>query len=170
MQNQKKQKHPAEDSSSLSCFWLRPDCGIISEFLSLQNHHDFMRGNCALAQYLPSALAQRKIDDRRRQRAARWPPSMISGMRSPIWSRTQAAWVHSDAPCRLAAVAVIGKPNRSTTARAMGASGTRRATFPVLAVDRRGSLVPARTMMVSGPGQKRSASLSSLGSESRASS
>ena len=24
------------------------------------------------------------------------PPSIISGMRSPIWSRTQAAWVHSD--------------------------------------------------------------------------
>ena len=38
------------------------------------------------------------------------PPSTMSGMRSPIWSRTQAAWVHSDAPCRLAAVAVMGRP------------------------------------------------------------
>ena len=35
---------------------------------------------------------------------------MMSGMRSPIWSRTQAAWVHSDAPCRLAEVAVMGRP------------------------------------------------------------
>jgi hypothetical protein len=52
----------------------------------------------------------------------------------------------------------------------MAASGTRKATLPVLAVERKGSLVPARTMMVSGPGQKRSASLSSSGSVSRASS
>ena len=42
---------------------------------------------------------------------------MISGMRSPIWSRTQAALVHSAAPCKFADVAVIGSPKRSTTAR-----------------------------------------------------
>ena len=68
------------------------------------------------------------------------PPSMISGMRSPIWSRTHAACVHSCAPCRLAEVAVMGNPNRSTTARGMAASGTRRATFPVFAVERRRQL------------------------------
>src|SRR5208283_1770623 len=98
------------------------------------------------------------------------PPSMMSGIRSPIWSRTAAALVHSAAPCRLAEVAVMGRPRRSTTAHGMAASGTRRATLPVLAVERNGSLVPARTMMVSGPGQKRSASLSSSGSVSRANS
>ncbi len=51
------------------------------------------------------------------------PPSMMSGMRSPIWSRTQAAWVHSAAPCRLAEVAVMGSPKRSTTARGNGCVG-----------------------------------------------
>ncbi len=34
----------------------------------------------------------------------------------------------------------------------MAASGTRKATLPVLAVERSGSLVPARTIIVSGPG------------------
>jgi len=66
--------------------------------------------------------------------------------------------VHSDAPWRLAEVAVIGSPKLSTTARGMAASGTRKATLPVLAVERSGSLQPAFTMMVSGPGQKRRAS------------
>jgi len=37
------------------------------------------------------------------------PPSTMSGMRSPIWSRTAAAWVHSWAPCRFAEVAVMGE-------------------------------------------------------------
>jgi hypothetical protein len=64
----------------------------------------------------------------------------------------------------------MGRPKRSTTARGMAASGTRRATLPVFAVERRGSLVPARTIMVSGPGQKRSASLSIMGSALRTSS
>src|SRR5208283_3365966 len=98
------------------------------------------------------------------------PPSTMSGMRSPIWSRTQAALVHSEAPRRLAEVAVMGSPRRSTTARGMAASGTRRATLPVLAVERSGSLLPARTMMVSGPGQKCSANLSKCAPVSRASS
>ena len=49
------------------------------------------------------------------------PPSIMSGMRSPIWSRTAAAWVHSAAPCRFAEVAVMGNPKRSTTARGMAA-------------------------------------------------
>jgi len=89
-------------------------------------------------------------------------------MRSPIWSRTHAACVHSCAPCRLAEVAVIGQPEALNYSSRIAASGTLSATFPVFAVDRKGSLVPARTIIVSGPGQKRSASLSSNGSVSRA--
>ena len=57
-------------------------------------------------------------------------------------------------------VAVIGNPNSVTTARQIGASGTRSATLPVLAVTRSGSLLPAFTTMVSGPGQNFSASRS----------
>ena len=45
----------------------------------------------------------------------------------------------------------MGRPSSATTARQMGASGTRSATLPVLAVTRRGSLLPAFTTMVRGP-------------------
>ena len=64
----------------------------------------------------------------------------------------------------------MGRPSSETTARQMGASGTRRATLPVLAVTRKGSLLPALTMMVSGPGQNFSASRSNSGPMERASS
>src|SRR5579885_188936 len=98
------------------------------------------------------------------------PPSTITGMRSPIWSRTQAAWVHSGAPCKLAEVAVTGRPKVCVTARGMAASGIRKATLPVLAVTRRGSRELALTISVRGPGQKRSANRSKFASSSRASS
>lgn len=75
--------------------------------------------------------------------------------------------MHSEAPCRFADVAVIGRPKRSTTARGMAASGTRKATLPVLAVERRGSLLLARTMIVRGPGQNLSARRSIIESASR---
>jgi hypothetical protein len=81
---------------------------------------------------------------------------------------TQSAQVHSGMPRRLAEVAVMGRPRPATTARAMAASGTRRATLPVLAVTRRGRRAPALTTMVSGPGQKRSARRSKAVSMSRA--
>jgi len=64
----------------------------------------------------------------------------------------------------------MGRPSFLTTARQMAVSGTRSATLPVLAVTRRGSLLPALTMMVSGPGQKRSARRSKSESMLRASS
>ncbi len=41
------------------------------------------------------------------------PPSMISGIRSPIWSRTQAAWVHSGSPLQ------IGRGCRDRQAKAL---------------------------------------------------
>ena len=71
---------------------------------------------------------------------------------------------------RLAEVAVMGRPRRLTTARGMAASGTRRARLPVLAVTRRGSLEPALTTMVNGPGQNFSARRSKAESSWRASS
>ena len=97
------------------------------------------------------------------------PPSMISGMRSPIWSRTQAAWVHSDAPCRLAAVAVIGQPETLHHRPRNGRVG--HAQSHVAGV-RRG----AQRQLGAGAhndgqraGPEASASLSSIGSVSRAS-
>src|SRR6185437_10736130 len=83
------------------------------------------------------------------------PPSIIMPMRFCNWSRTSTAVVHSAAPLRLAEVAVMGMPAALITATGMAAAGMRRATLPVLAVTLRGSLEAARTMMVSGPGQKR---------------
>ena len=64
----------------------------------------------------------------------------------------------------------MGRPRAATTARGMAASGTRRARLPVLAVTRRGSLEPALTMMVRGPGQNFSARRSKAESIWRASS
>jgi len=64
----------------------------------------------------------------------------------------------------------MGRPSLLTTARQMAVSGTRKATLPVLAVTRRGSLLPALTTMVRGPGQKRSASRSKSESRVRANS
>ena len=96
------------------------------------------------------------------------PPSTMRGILLPNCSRTQLAWVHSGRPRRLAEVAVMGRPSLVTTAREMAASGTRRATLPVLAVTRRGSLEPALTMMVRGPGQNFSARRSKAVSISRA--
>ena len=61
--------------------------------------------------------------------------------------------MHSDAPLRLADVAVIGIAAAVTTASGIFAFGTRRATLPVLAVTFSGRRDPAFTMMVSGPGQ-----------------
>src|SRR5271166_2946886 len=87
-----------------------------------------------------------------------WPPSTMRGRQSPNWSRTSWAFVHSDAPCRFADVAVIGEPTARMIASGTCAEGTRRATFPVLAVTLSGSFGSALTMMVSGPGQKRRAS------------
>ena len=66
------------------------------------------------------------------------PPSTMRGIWSPSWARTKWASVHSGMPRRLAEVAVMGTPRPETTARAMAASGTRRATLPVLAVTRSG--------------------------------
>jgi hypothetical protein len=114
--------------------------------------------------------AQREIDDGGGQRVA--GGTAVDDQRNAVADLVADAGARGALrrPCRLAEVAVMGSPKRSTTARGIAASGTRRATLPVLAVERSGSLVPARTMMVSGPGQKRSASLSSSGSVSRASS
>src|SRR6202166_223607 len=81
------------------------------------------------------------------------PPSTIMLMRPCSWSRTCSALVHSEAPLRLADVAVIGMAAAATTANGILAWGTRNATLPVLAVTLRGSRDPAFTMMVSGPGQ-----------------
>src|SRR5581483_8526306 len=81
------------------------------------------------------------------------PPSTMIGTRMPSCSRTAAAVVHSDSPLRLAEVAVIGMAAAFTTSSGSFALGTRRATLPVLAVTLSGSLEPAFTMMVSGPGQ-----------------
>ena len=64
---------------------------------------------------------------------------------------------------------MIGSPSLRTTARQIGASGTRKATLPVLAVTRSGNLEPARTMIVKGPGQNFSASRSKPLSMPRAS-
>src|SRR5271170_6552586 len=87
------------------------------------------------------------------------PPSTMMEIRSCNWSRTASAVVHSDSPLRLAEVAVIGIPAACTTASGILALGTRSATLPVLAVTFNGSRDAALTMMVSGPGQKRRASL-----------
>src|SRR5579863_2542829 len=81
------------------------------------------------------------------------PPSTIMLMRPCSWSRTCSALVHSEAPLRLADVAVIGMAAAATTASGILACGTRNATLPVLAVTLSGSRDPAFTMMVSGPGQ-----------------
>ena len=81
------------------------------------------------------------------------PPSTIMLMRPCSWSRTCSALVHSEAPLRLAEVAVIGMAAAATTARGIFAFGTRKATLPVLAVTFSGRRDPAFTMMVSGPGQ-----------------
>ena len=129
-----------------------------------------MGGNRALAENLPAAGAKRQVDNRCGLGAA--GGTAVDDQRNAI------ADLVADTGCvgALRRALQIGRgrrdwqPEFSTTARGMAASGTRSATLPVLAVERRGSLVPARTMMVSGPGQKRSASLSSIGSVSRASS
>src|SRR6185312_176573 len=81
------------------------------------------------------------------------PPFTIMAIRSPSWSRTHSAVLHSDRPIRFADVAVIGKPVSRIIARGIGASGTRRATFPVLAVTLSGSRELALTIIVNGPGQ-----------------
>src|SRR5579864_7990359 len=81
------------------------------------------------------------------------PPSTMMLMRPWSWSRTCSALVHSEAPLRLAEVAVIGIAAAVTTARGILALGTRKATLPVLAVTLSGSRDPAFTIMVSGPGQ-----------------
>src|SRR5579863_3249001 len=81
------------------------------------------------------------------------PPSTMMLMRPSSWSRTCSALVHSDAPLRLADVAVIGIAAAVTTARGIFALGTRSATLPVLAVTLSGRREPAFTIMVSGPGQ-----------------
>src|SRR5271166_640057 len=87
-----------------------------------------------------------------------WPPSTMRGRQSPNWSRTSCAFVHSEAPCRFADVAVIGDPTARIMANGTSAEGTRRATLPVLAVTLSGSFGSALTIIVSGPGQKRRAS------------
>src|SRR5437763_763574 len=81
------------------------------------------------------------------------PPSTMIEMRSWSWSRTAIAVVHSDAPLRLAEVAVIGIPAACTTANGILELGIRKATLPVLAVTFNGSREAARTIIVNGPGQ-----------------
>src|SRR5208283_3762665 len=81
------------------------------------------------------------------------PPSTMMLMRPCSCSRTCSALVHSEAPLRLAEVAVMGIDAAVTTARGILALGTRSATLPVLAVTFKGRRDPALTMMVSGPGQ-----------------
>src|SRR5215472_7326831 len=81
------------------------------------------------------------------------PPLTMMLMRPWSWSRTCSALVHSEAPLRLAEVAVIGIAAAVTTASGIFAFGTRKATLPVLAVTFKGRREPAFTMIVRGPGQ-----------------
>src|SRR5215472_2086632 len=122
--------HPCAKNSEISCAAIAPSRRI------------FQRASSSVRSTIVEAISRGEL-----------PPSTMMGMRTPSWSRTASALVHSDSPLRLAEVAVIGIPAALITSRGMLALGTRRATFPVLAVTFRGRREAALTMMVSGPGQ-----------------
>src|ERR1700688_1109453 len=103
-----------------------------------------------MRQRVPSSVRSMIVEGISRGEA---PPSTIMLMRPWSWSRTCSALVHSEAPLRLAGVAVIGMAAAATTASGIFAWGTRSATLPVFAVTFNGRRDPAFTMMVSGPGQ-----------------
>src|SRR5215472_14579567 len=81
------------------------------------------------------------------------PPLTMIEMRSPIWSRTHSAVVHSEAPSRFSDVAVMGNPISRIMATGIAADGTRSATFPVLAPTFHPPRELAFPMITNGPGQ-----------------
>ena len=92
------------------------------------------------------------------------PPSRISGTRSPSDSATCSARVGLTAPLRLAEGAAIGRPAARISACATGWDGARIATVSSPAVASREIGEPSLrgSTSVSGPGQKRAASLSAV--------
>ena len=92
------------------------------------------------------------------------PPSRISGTRSPSDSATCSARVGLTAPLRLAEGAAIGRPAARISACATGCAGARIATVssPAVASSAIGESLARGSTSVSGPGQKRAASLSAV--------
>ena len=139
-------------------------------YLMLEGQGDLVGWDCAFAEDHPGVAAAGEVDD--------GGGGGAGGGAAVDDERELVAELLVDAsgggalgrPARLAGVAVVGRQRRATTARGMAASGTRRARLPVLAVTRRGSLLPALTTMVRGPGQNFSARRSKAVSSWRASS
>jgi len=98
----------------------------------------------------PSGRAEGQVDDGCGQGVAGGTAVIMSGMRSPIWSRTAAAWVHSAAPCRFAEVAVMGQSEALDDCSRNGGIGHAEGNVAGVGGGTQGSLVPARTMMVKG--------------------
>ena len=92
------------------------------------------------------------------------PPSRISFTRSPSDSATCSARVGLTAPLRLADGAAIGRPAARISACAIGWAGARIAAVSSPAVASRaiGEPFARGSTSVSGPGQKRAASLSAV--------
>lgn len=129
-----------------------------------------MRGNGAFPEDFPSAISQRQVDDGGGQRAA--GGAAIDDEGNAVADLVANARGVGALGCALQ----IGGCGRDGQAEALddgawnGGVGDAQGDIAGVGRGTQGSLVPARTMMVSGPGQKRSASLSSMGSLSRASS
>ena len=92
------------------------------------------------------------------------PPSRIIFTRSPSDSATCSARVGLTAPLRLAEGAASGRPTARISACAIGCAGARTATVssPAVASSATGESFARGSTRVSGPGQKRAASLSAV--------